>query len=108
MANTVISISKWKKMKENICKNVQGKVIPEINWNKCESDELCAKACPHQVLKMEKITKQQYSKLTFFGKLKTHTHSWKKAMVVNPEQCFGCGICLNTCPEGAIKLIRCE
>lgn len=32
----------------------------------------------------------------------------KKGVAVDIEKCWGCGLCANTCPQGAIKMIRLE
>lgn len=87
-------------------KNNDTKLVPIINWNRCESDEICVKACPSAVLEMNKISDEEYSNLSFGGKLKTRFHGKEKAMVANPDNCIGCGKCVKVCPENAIKLIK--
>jgi NAD-dependent dihydropyrimidine dehydrogenase PreA subunit len=81
------------------------KLIPEINLNKCHSDGICVITCTRKALEMNKITENEFSHLTFAGKLKTRFHGREKAMLLHPGNCIGCGKCAKICPERAIKLI---
>ena len=84
---------------------METKVIPVINLNKCQSDGICVNSCTSQALGMKEITDIEFSNLSFIGKLKTMFHGREKAMLLDPENCIGCGKCAKICPEKAIKLI---
>ncbi|MGP8215366.1 MAG: ferredoxin family protein [Bacteroidia bacterium] len=89
--------------KEN-CKDEAGQLIPVVDFNKCESKGPCITECPYDVFEMKEISNEEYSSLSFIGKLKTRYHGREKAVVVRPEQCHACGLCVTSCPEHAIKL----
>lgn len=89
--------------KEN-CKEEAGKLVPVVNFNKCEAKGPCIEVCPFDVFEMRKIEPDDYAKLNFIGKLKTRAHKNLKAYVVKPELCHACGLCVPACPEKAIKL----
>jgi NAD-dependent dihydropyrimidine dehydrogenase PreA subunit len=40
------------------------------------------------------------------GRVKLYVHGGKQAFVANPDACRGCGLCVQVCPEKAIKLQR--
>jgi NAD-dependent dihydropyrimidine dehydrogenase PreA subunit len=33
-------------------------------------------------------------------------HEGKEGVEFSPERCFGCGVCLRTCPQEAISLVE--
>ena len=80
--------------------------IPDININKCESDEHCVIQCPNDVLEMRVITDDEYKALSMIGKLKARVHGREKAFVIYPDECIGCGECVKVCPEKAIKMVE--
>ncbi len=92
-------------MKDN-CKEEAGKIMPFVDFNKCEAKGPCVEVCPFDVFEMQKISEDEFSKLSFIGKLKTKVHGMDKAVVINPELCHGCGLCVKVCPEKAIKLTK--
>ncbi len=87
------------------CKEETSHVMPFVDFNKCEAKGPCIKACPYQVFEMKSINNEEFSKLSFFGKLKTKAHGLEKAFVIKPEECHNCGLCVSVCPEKAIQLI---
>ena len=89
---------------ENNCKEEAGKIMPVVDYNRCEAKGPCIEVCPYDVFEMQKISDEQFSKLSFIGKLKTTVHGREKAVVINPEACQSCGLCVTACPEKAIKL----
>jgi NAD-dependent dihydropyrimidine dehydrogenase PreA subunit len=54
----------------------------DVDKNKCSGDEECADACPARVFEMIK----------------------GKSEPVNMDECLGCGMCIEVCPEGAITV----
>ncbi|MCU0429960.1 MAG: 4Fe-4S dicluster domain-containing protein [Cytophagaceae bacterium] len=89
------------------CDPEGGKLVPRINMNNCGGKEDCIPACPYDVLEMRTISNEDRTSLNVKGKLKTFFNS-QKAYVVAPDLCHACGICVQVCPEKAIKLIRNE
>jgi 4Fe-4S ferredoxin len=80
------------------------KVIPVVNFNKCQADGTCTHVCPHNVFKIKEITMDHYRQLSFIGKVKTLFNDNRKSFVVNPQNCTNCGRCAEACPEGALQL----
>ncbi len=90
----------------NCAKDDFPKVIPIVNFNKCEAKGVCTHVCVHDVFKIRQITVEQFSELTFLGKIKTLFSDNRKAFVEKPELCFNCGLCVSACPENAIRLVE--
>jgi NAD-dependent dihydropyrimidine dehydrogenase PreA subunit len=44
--------------------------------------------------------------LTNKGRLKGFAHRWQQALLVNPDACEACGLCVEACPERALPLVR--
>lgn len=86
------------------CKEEPGKLIPVVNFNACEGKGPCIEVCPYDVFEMRQVNDQQFSELSFFGKLKTRVHGREKAFVLKADMCHACGLCVTACPERAIKL----
>ena len=93
-----------KPIKSN-CDEASGKLKPLVNLNNCGGKEDCIPACPFDVLEMRTISPEDRSKLNLKGKLKTFFNA-QKAYVIDPDLCHACGICVQVCPEKAIKLVR--
>lgn len=94
-----------KKEPKDHCKDELGKVYPIVNFNNCGGKEDCVVVCPYNVFEMRPITAEDKAKLNFKGKLKTFFFK-QKAYVINPDQCHSCGLCVQVCPEKAIKLSK--
>ncbi|MEM7375330.1 MAG: ferredoxin family protein [Bacteroidota bacterium] len=87
------------------CDEEGGKLIPVINLNSCGGETDCVPACPYDVLEMRPISPDDKSSLNLKGKIKTFFNK-QKAYIVDPERCHACGICVQVCPERAIKLSK--
>ena len=90
--------------KEN-CDPVVGKVVPLIDRNRCQDEELCVAVCPYEVFRISTLGPAERKTLSFFGKLKALSNGYRQAFVVEPAQCHNCGICVEACPDDAIRLI---
>ena len=93
-----------KQLTKDNCKEESGKLIPIVNFNKCEAKGPCIEVCPYNVFEMKLIIEEDRKELSFIGKLKTMTHGNKKAYVINGNLCHACGLCVTACPEKAITL----
>jgi 4Fe-4S ferredoxin len=89
------------------CKE-QGLLAPVIDRNRCEGKEDCVRVCPYDVFEIGTLTTAQRSDLSFKGRLKAWAHGGKQAFAVRAAECHGCGLCVQACPEKAIRLARAE
>lgn len=87
------------------CKQ-QGLLAPVIDRNRCEGKEDCVRACPYDVFELGVLGSAERAKLSLVGKLKAWSHGGRQAFAVRAEDCHGCGLCVEACPEKAIKLAR--
>ena len=88
------------------CKQPPGVVRPEINRSRCEGKEDCVEVCPYDVFEIRTLTKDERGALPFFARLKAAAHGNRQAFAVRGELCHACGLCVQACPERAIKLVR--
>ena len=74
------------------------KKIATINYSSCDGSPACPalRMCPEKAIVKEKSG-------NFLGRLL----GFGKAKVIS-EKCTGCGICINYCPLGIIKVARRE
>ena len=71
-----------------------------IDRNKCEGKAACL-ACPADVLELRE---PNLSELSWPSRIRLRFHGGKQAFVVRPQDCNGCGLCVEECPERAISL----
>ncbi len=83
-----------------------GLFVPMIDRNSCEGKGPCVPACPHNVLVMGILPKEERGQLTTKGKVKGFVHGWHQVFIADGEACTACGLCVQSCPEKAIKLGR--
>jgi NAD-dependent dihydropyrimidine dehydrogenase PreA subunit len=86
------------------CKGEPGKVAPVVDRNRCEAKEDCVRVCPYDVFEIRKLEPEDRAGLSLIGRLKTWAHGGKQAYVVKPEACHACQLCVEACPEDAIRL----
>ena len=87
------------------CSGTPGKVMPEVDRNRCEGKEDCVEACPYDVFEMSVLAASDRSALSFVGKIKAWAHGGRQAYVVKPDDCQACQLCVDACPENALKLV---
>jgi NAD-dependent dihydropyrimidine dehydrogenase PreA subunit len=87
------------------CSDSAEKLMPIVNFNSCAGKADCVAVCPYDVFEMQPISKEDKAKLNLKGQIKTFFFK-QKAYVINPDQCHSCGLCVQVCPENAIKLIK--
>lgn len=88
------------------CRQSPGTFAPVINRNKCEGKGPCVAACPFDVLEVGTLSKADRANLSVIGKIKAFAHGGKQAFVVRPDLCAACGLCVQICPEKAIRLVQ--
>lgn len=89
---------------QDSCSDIAGRVVPVIDRNRCEGKETCVRVCPYDVFEIATLSKEQRSGLSIAGRLKSWVHGGKQAFVVKPDSCHACKLCVEACPEDAIKL----
>lgn len=90
----------------NECKQPAGTFHPVIDRNRCEGKAACAAVCPVSVFTVGTLPKEQRAGLSLRGKVKGFAHRWQQALLVQPQACQACGLCVKACPENAISLER--
>ncbi len=83
-----------------------GLLAPVIDRNRCEGKEDCTRVCPYDVFELGVLSREQRAGLSLVGKLKAFAHGGRQAFPVRAGRCHGCGLCVQACPEKAIKLAR--
>ncbi len=86
------------------CKGQSGRVAPVIDRNRCEAKAGCVAVCPFKVFEIRSLSPSDKSELSFVGRLKAWAHGNRQAYVVRPAGCHACGLCIQACPEDAIRL----
>jgi 4Fe-4S ferredoxin len=83
-----------------------GVVKPLVDFKRCEAKGPCVEACPYAVFEIRKIDARDYADLSFFKKIKNKIHGGKVAYTPGADLCRACGLCVKTCPEAAIRLVK--
>jgi NAD-dependent dihydropyrimidine dehydrogenase PreA subunit len=86
------------------CRGEAGKVAPVVDRNRCEAKADCVRVCPYHVFAIRELSREERAALSWLGRLKTWAHGGKQAFVVEPEACHACGLCIEACPEDALRL----
>lgn len=87
------------------CRGNPGKVVPAVDRNRCEGKDDCIVVCPYDVFEMQTLSKEDRASLSFKGRIKAWAHGGQQAYVVAPEACHACNLCVDACPEQALKLV---
>ena len=87
------------------CKGEVGRVAPVIDRNRCEAKAKCVEVCPFDVFEIRALEPSDRTKLTVVGKIKAWAHGNRQAYVIRPANCHACKLCLEACPEDAIRLV---
>lgn len=86
------------------CKFKPGVMIPIIDPMRCEAKGPCIPICPYDVLALHVVPQSEKAAMPLLGRLKLFIHGGKQAFAIDPDACRGCGLCVQACPEKAIKL----
>ena len=90
---------------KNHCTDTGGKLMPLVDFNSCGAKEDCVAICPYDVFEMRPISTEDKANLNLKGKIKTFFFK-NKAYLTNSALCHACGLCVQACPENAIKLTK--
>jgi NAD-dependent dihydropyrimidine dehydrogenase PreA subunit len=88
------------------CKQDPGAFTPVIDRARCEGKADCVVICPYNVFDLGILPPEDRTGLPFMAKVKGTLHGWKQSFAVNADACRACGLCVQACPEKAIKLQR--
>lgn len=94
-----------KKKLDNHCKEEGNKLRPIVNFNNCGAKEDCVAVCPYDVFEIRPIRAEDKANLNLKGKIKTFFFK-NKAYLTDSSLCHACGLCVQACPENAIKLTK--
>jgi len=86
------------------CKGEPGRVAPVVDRNRCEAKEDCVRVCPYDVFEIRSLTHEDRASLSLLGKLKAWAHGNRQAYVVRGADCHACQLCIEACPEKALRL----
>ena len=88
------------------CRSDAGDLAPVIDLARCEGKADCLRVCPYDVFEVRVASAAERKSLGPLSQLKSLAHGHKKAFAVHPDQCHACGLCVEACPETAIRLLR--
>ncbi len=88
------------------CKHGPHILAPVIDRNRCEAKEDCVRVCPYDVFEIAELAAEDRRALSLVGRLKAWGHGGRQAFAVRADACHGCGLCVEACPENAIRLVR--
>jgi NAD-dependent dihydropyrimidine dehydrogenase PreA subunit len=86
------------------CKGEPGRVAPVVDRNRCEGKEDCVRVCPYGVFEIQVLGREERASLSLLGRLKAWAHGNRQAFVVRGAECHACQLCIEACPEDALKL----
>jgi NAD-dependent dihydropyrimidine dehydrogenase PreA subunit len=86
------------------CKGEPGRVAPVVDRNRCEAKEDCVRVCPYDVFEIRNLAPEDRASLSLLGKLKAWAHGNRQAYVVRAADCHACQLCIQACPEQALRL----
>ena len=88
------------------CKQAPGAFRPVVDRRACEGKGDCVRVCPVSVFAVHTLPREERHGLGIKGSLKGFAHRWQQALLVNPDACEACGLCVAACPERALSLVR--
>ncbi len=86
------------------CAPAPGIVVPVIDRSRCEAKGDCVRVCPYHVFDVRVLARSEKAGLSFLSRLKLAVHGGKQAVAERAQDCHACGLCVQACPEDAIRL----
>ena len=82
--------------------------VPRWDSKKCIQCGICAMSCPHSAIRIKQIEPEELkNKPETFETIKSNTKNSKNLQFkvqIYPEDCVGCGVCVNECPVKALEM----
>jgi NAD-dependent dihydropyrimidine dehydrogenase PreA subunit len=88
------------------CRPGAGDLVPVIDMARCEGKADCLRVCPCDVFEVRVATSAERKSLGLLAQVKSLAHGHKKAFAIHADQCHACGLCVEACPETAIRLLK--
>lgn len=88
------------------CRKAPGVIAPVVDLKRCEGKGDCVRVCPEDVFEVRRIDDADYRALGVLHRFKLRVHGMKVAYTPDADACRACGLCVQACPEHAIKLAR--
>ena len=84
--------------------------VPEVDMDKCTQCNYCAISCPHAVIRPFLMSQAEVDTApASFDSRKakggTEVAGLNFRIQVSPYDCTGCAVCVNTCPDDALRMV---
>ena len=86
------------------CRGEPGRVAPVVDRNRSEAKGDCVRVCPYDVFEIRTLAPEDRAGLSLVGTIKAFFHRHRQAYVVRADQCHACKLCVEACPEDALRL----
>jgi NAD-dependent dihydropyrimidine dehydrogenase PreA subunit len=90
------------------CRDEAGVFRPAVDPRRCEGKAECVTVCPYGVFEVVRMSDESFDAMPLLVKLKLLVHGRKTAATPHADACHACGLCVETCPERAITLVRAQ
>ena len=87
------------------CAPEVGRLRPVIDRNRCEAKRDCVRVCPYDVFEVRRLSAEEKAPLGLMARAKLFVHGSQQAFAVRAHACHACGLCVQACPEHAIRLV---
>lgn len=88
------------------CTRDAGIFAPVIDRGRCDGKSDCVVVCPYNVFDLGILPPEARTGLSVMARIKGTLHGWTQSFAVNADACRACGLCVQACPEKAIRLTR--